>query len=465
MDKSKDLIKNTIIIFIGRFCTQFISFFLVPLHTTYLLTSDYGYVDLVQNYIFLLLPIIFLRFDSAIFRFLVDIREDEVGKKKVISSSFIFMLLLNILLIIASFIISKFYTFNYFNSALLSIVLISLSSFLLQLARGMGRNVDYAIASIISGIATLFLNYLLIVKLHYNASGILYATAIANFFCLIYLIFKLRVFKYVNIKNFDNRLLKEMLMFSLPLVPDGLSWWFVNLSDRIMVSAFLGVSSNGIYAISGKLSNILSSLYQIFNMSWQESASLHIDSDDSSVFFTKVLNQSYKFFYSICHFLMVSIPFVFYWFVGEKFNEAYIYIPPLLLGNLFNALANIIGVVYIAKKETTMVSKTTISAAIVNIVINLLFLKRFGLYIATVSTLLSYILLTFYRYVDVKKYIKMELEPTFFIKSLFFFVCSSVIYFINTFHSSVLNFILSVAYLIWINKEDLKNIIKKRRVK
>ena len=44
MDKKKQLAKNTIIIFLGRICTQLISYFLLPLYTSYLATKEYGTV-------------------------------------------------------------------------------------------------------------------------------------------------------------------------------------------------------------------------------------------------------------------------------------------------------------------------------------------------------------------------------------------------------------------------------------
>ena len=51
MNKKKQLAKNTIIIFFGRVCTQLISFFLLPLYTSYLATKEYGTVDLIQTYV------------------------------------------------------------------------------------------------------------------------------------------------------------------------------------------------------------------------------------------------------------------------------------------------------------------------------------------------------------------------------------------------------------------------------
>ena len=54
MNKKKQLAKNTLIIFLGKVCTQLISFFLIPLYTAYLATNEYGIVDLVQTYVTLL---------------------------------------------------------------------------------------------------------------------------------------------------------------------------------------------------------------------------------------------------------------------------------------------------------------------------------------------------------------------------------------------------------------------------
>ena len=81
--RNKEYYKNTVILFIGKFVTQFMSIILLPLFTRYLLTEDYGYVDLIQTYLSLFVPILTLRMDSAVFRFLIDARKDEEKKAKI----------------------------------------------------------------------------------------------------------------------------------------------------------------------------------------------------------------------------------------------------------------------------------------------------------------------------------------------------------------------------------------------
>ena len=66
VNKNKELAVNTAILTIGRICTQFMSFFLMPLYTAALSTEEYGVVDLVGTYTSLLLPVALLQIDQAL---------------------------------------------------------------------------------------------------------------------------------------------------------------------------------------------------------------------------------------------------------------------------------------------------------------------------------------------------------------------------------------------------------------
>ena len=90
MSKKTELAKNTIIITIGKICTQFLQFFMLPLYTSCLSPEEYGTADLVITYTSLFLPLVILQLDQAVFRFLIDAREDENAKKVNISTTFYF---------------------------------------------------------------------------------------------------------------------------------------------------------------------------------------------------------------------------------------------------------------------------------------------------------------------------------------------------------------------------------------
>lgn len=455
MNKNKEFVKNTAILFVGRFATQFVSFLLLPLYTHYLLTEDFGTVDLIRTYITLLVPILTFRVDTVLFRFLIDHRQDEKEKKRIISNS-LFLLFVGIIFTLASFFILtllveiKNLTYAFFNTVFLMI-----SSVLLQVLRGLGKNKNYSVASIITGAFTLISNTLMILVFHCGASSILISSSIANLICIVYITFNVRLFRYISIKEIKKNDLKEMLTYSLPMIPNALSWWIVNVSDRTIISLFLGVSVNAIYSVSCKFSNILNNVYSIINMSWQESASLHIDDEDRDEFFTEMINNIFMLFATVSLLIIAFLPFVYNFVIGENYWDSYNYIPILLYANSWNVLIGLIGGIYIAKKRTKEIASTTIVSAVLNIIINLALIKFIGLYAACISTLLSYMIMSIYRYIDCQKYVKLKLN---FLKIGIYtviYVASSFIYIKGSYLTFGLNAVFVLVYAVIINKKML----------
>ncbi len=463
--KKKELIKNTIIIFLGKFCTQFISFLLVPIYTYYLSTSDYGYVDLVQSYVALLAPLLILRFDSAIFRFLIDERENKIKQNHIINNSLLLLFVQSILFTVICLLLNQFVEIKYVYFIIICVISVSTSNLLLQLTRGLGDNLGYSIASVICGVTTVLLNSILIIIFKWNADSILLSTIIGNLLASIYLIIKNKIYKIIIHFSTDKKIFVKKIKYSIPMIFDGLSWWIVNVSDRSLISLLLGTSFNGIYAISTKFSNILQGLFGVFNMTWQESASLHIDEPDRDEFFSSVFNNTISFFSTISIIVMIIIPFIFLIMVGENYYSAYLYIPILLIGNVFNALSNVLGAVYIAKKETKKAAKTTIFCAITNLMVNLLLIKSIGLWAAAISTFLSYIVLFIYRYIDTKKYVAFKANYNLLKKYIPLILICSILYYINNIYLNVFNIIITISLLIIINMDYLKKISKRIKIR
>ena len=99
---------------------------------------------------------------------------------------------------------------------------------------------------------------------------------ISNILSALYLIYSLKIQKYINIKLINADKKRELLQYSLPLIPNGVSWWIVNAADRMIIAALLGVTANGIYAVAYKFPQIFTAIYSFFGLSWTESASVHI---------------------------------------------------------------------------------------------------------------------------------------------------------------------------------------------
>ena len=465
MNKNKELVKNTIIIFIGKFCTQFITLLLLPLYTHFLATEDYGYIDLIQTYLTFFIPLILLKIDAGIFRFLIDARKSEEEKNKIITNGIFIMFVELIISTILFAVAVKIFSIKYSILIVMNLISLSVLTFLLQIVRGIGKNKQYSFSSIIAAIVTIVLNLIFLVGFHKNGKYVLIASLISNIICTIYLLIVNKILKNVKIKYIDKKLIKDLLKYSMPMIPNELSWWIVHVSDRTIISYALGVAANGIYSVSCKFSNILSSIFNIFNLSWQESAALHINDTDKDEFFSNVINKVFNLFICFCIGILACLPFVFELLIKDSYREAYKYVPILLLANIFSVLIGLIGSIYVAKKMTKEVAKTTMIAAIINLTIDVVLIKVIGIYAAAISTLVSYMLLAIYRYIDVQKYVKVKIPIKNIVVNSIIFILVVVLYLYNDIALNVINLILCILYAIIVNKElliELKKVIGKK---
>ena len=322
MSKQSSLVKNTLIIAFGKLSTQFLTFLLLPLYTTYLATSEFGTVDLVMTYVTLLAPIITVSLEMGVFRFLIDVRGDEERQKRIISTVVRFTACMLALATVAYLLVWSFVNIPYGLYALGATVAVIMSNMFLQIARGFGDNVKFAVGGMVAGVVTIAANILLIVVMGIGARGMLTSTILANVACAIYLFVALKLYRYIDFCIHDKKLLWQLLGYSAPLVPNGASWWAINAADRTIVAVFLGVAANGIYAAAYRFPLVFNGLFSFFSMSWTESASVHINSPDRDAFFSRTMNAGVKLFGSLGLVMLAGLPIVFNLFVGTAFREA-----------------------------------------------------------------------------------------------------------------------------------------------
>ena len=460
MNRQKNFVKNTLILLFGKFATQFMSFLLLPLYTYRLPAADYGAIDLVQTYISLLFPILTLRMDSAAFRFLVDCRKSPEKTKTTISNILFVLLWSVVFALLACLVVSFFVVLPNHLWITLNLIVLMVSGVFIQILRGMGKIIHYTIASVIAGVSMLILNVVLILFMNRGAESILISSSVANVMCIVYVFFSAKLYKYISFTLVSKKTIKEFLKYSIPMIPNSLSWWVVNVSDRTIIRLFLDSASNGIYTVACKFSNILNSIFLIFNVSWQESASLHIDDKDRDIFFTEMINQLLLFFSSIALLILAILPIFYNILIGEQYLSSFDYIPVLLYANSWNVLIGLIGGIYVAKKQTKAIANTTIISAIINIVVNLVLIRFIGIYAATISTLISYMAMGLYRVRDCQKYVKFKFDVKTFALFTIAFIASSVIYHLNIFWMNILNAVLVAYLVVCFNQNNMKSILK-----
>lgn len=455
--REKQLVKNTIIISIGKICTQFISFFLLPLYTIKLSTTEFGIIDLLNNYIALLIPIFFFQMDQGVFRFLIDARNKEIEKKNIISTSIITITFQAFFFVILYLLLSVFIKNNYKYFLLTNLIAAMYSSVLLQICRGIGDNKTYSIGCLISGVSAVILNVIFIVLLNLGANGVLLATFISNILCIVYVFIKEKIYQQLSFNNYINKTRRDIWKYSIPLVPNQLSWWVVNVSDRTIIKLFINTAANGIYAAANKISTICITFFNFFNMTWAESASMHIKDGDSDQFFSKIFNISLSLFGSLCVGIIAILPFAFKIIIpGSEYSSAYFQIPILIISTIFNIIVSLLGSIYVALKKSNEIAKTSIFAAIINILINLIFIRHIGLYAASISTVIAYLLMAIYRFIDIKKYIHISIDFKKLALLIFMFIIIVPSYYLKNIYVCIITLLICLFISIIININVIK---------
>lgn len=192
------------------------------------------------------------------------------------------------------------------------------------------------------------------------------------------------------------------------MVFNNLSRWALSTSDRLVITAFMGVEANAIYAVATKLPNLLSTLQSTFSMAWQENASIAAKDEDSSQYYSNMFDTFFCFLSGMLAILIAGTPILFTILIRGDYDEAYVQMPILYMGMLFDGMAAFLGGIYVARKKTKSIGITTVIAAGINLAIDFAFVNSIGIFAGSISTLVSYLFLMIYRMVDIRKIQKID---------------------------------------------------------
>lgn len=408
MNQKKQLMKNTIIIAIGKLSTQVISYILLPLYTSKLSPSEYGNYDFVCTLSLFLCPIITLLMEESMFRYLID-AESKKQRKQIISQTIIYTLFGTVLFTIFGAVIMNVWT-DYSATYITAIITFVISNILIglsnALSRGLGKIKLYSVSNFILGISTIILNIVFILGINAGAEGLLWANTIANSFTAIVIFAILKLPTYFG--KLNKPLMVDMIKYSVPLVPNSISWSIINMSNRLILTNMVSSAANGIYAMASKFPNIISVVYGYFYTAWKESAARILKEDNKNEYYNSIYHDAKRFLYAITICLIAVMPFVFPIFINETYDEAYIYIPIIMIATYYSNLSSFYGGIFSAYKDTKIMGSTTIVAAILNIIIMIVFVNRFEIYAACFSMLIANLIVYFYRKKKLKKYIKLK---------------------------------------------------------
>lgn len=461
--REKKIIKNSLIFTVGNLGSKFFSYFMVLVYTYYITSAELGYYDVVLTTISLLQPIVLLSFDEGIYRWLIDAEERNV--KKVISTCVKTVLCTTFLTVAIFSLINIKLNLQY----ALSVVFLFATALIYQLAqnavRGLGSNKLYALSGVVNSFLLLFFEIIGIIVLNMGVEALFISKVAANILTLLFIYCKEpRLHGFLK-EGIDKHISSEMTRYTIPLIPNSISWWIVNSSDRYIILACLGASFNGIYTVANKFPTVITTISGIIYFALQEAVIKEYKSPDRDRFYSTVFEKYYSFLFGLVLCGIPSTKVVITLFTGSDYKIAWQYTSFLFISTVFSALSSFLGIGYQISRDTKKSAYTTISAAVINILLNCLLVRFIGLHAATLSTLLSYVILFVIRIFHCRKYFTLKVKwnriGVFLVTSLLFGMGS----FIGGLVVNIILLVVGVLFLLIDNKQLLCEYIKKRMVK
>ncbi len=393
-----EFLKGSSILVISNICLKAMNFFLLPLYTKYLPAESLGISDSVTNLTGLILPLFTLGLESAFSAFYFEKGEPERGKK-VFSTLSTMFLILGLLAAALSLFAKPISGLLFHSTQYQGIVVMAFCSLAINLwylpfsleLRMKNRMLAFGIANIAASLTMILLNILFVSVLELREQALILSSLLANGVQLLILFLFVR--KVPKREDMDRKLLKDMLRFSLPLVPMSVLNWVLAISDRYVLLHFHGESLVGVYGIAMRFVTVLNVLISAVAMAYTTFAFQTKDEEGAK--------QKYYYVFQTESLLLLGMCFTISLFGKEVIMlmssdpEYYAAAEPLrdlLFAQAVYAMSNVVGYgINFAKKSGYYLLSVSLGVAL-NLGLNLLLIPEYGMKAAALTTLLGYLL-------------------------------------------------------------------------
>ena len=394
---------------IGNIGSKLITFLMVPLYTYFVHdTGDFGYYDVCLTVCLLLLPFFTLQLRDGAFRFLLDC-DDETQRRRIVSFVARTMASSLVITLLVAIVLALFTDIQHLGYAVGLLIAMSLQEVYSQVFRGLGNNRAFVMVGILSALGIGVFSVIFVAYLHWGIRGIFLANIIARLLALLLVEAKVRLITRHTSWNIRiGKVGRDIIRYTLPLLPGSLCWWLTGSSDRLFVTHFLGLDVNGVYAVAIRFTGIINTLAIIFYQAWQETAILQYHSPDRDRFFSRMFN-SYIFLLGI---ILVGYVFLlkvnYGWLVAPQYHQSLNYIYPLGLSAVLFALSAFFDMGYQCAKDTSRTLPAIVLSAVINVILNFLLIKPLGVYGVILTQVITYTVLFTYRWHDMRRYFVLK---------------------------------------------------------
>lgn len=417
MARIKLLVENMLVYGLSGVIGNIIPFIMLPIITKIMPDASYmGIYDVSASITSLLTTFSIFGMYDAMFRLFFE-KEDMEYKKSVCSTALVSVCIISLCISLIVFLFSDQLSYIFMGDTRFKTVLwiVSISiiigaintivgaptrmenkRFLMLAVNIMGPILSYAVAY-------------WILKLGYFEYGMQVGNVLSVFSMLI--IFLLINKKWFTIQKFDFGILKQLSQIAIPIVPIFLIYWIFSAADRLIISAVLGTTAVGVYAVGAKVAQISQLMYTAFAGGWQYFAFSTMKDRDQVEMLTLIFEilEGVVFVFSILVLSIIKWPYQLlfeemYWKGIEI--VPFLFVSPFLL-MLFQIAAN----QFLVIKKTYYSTICLIMGVTCNVILNFILIKPLGEIGISIASLIGYTVSLIVALIILNKFKLFKIKP------------------------------------------------------
>lgn len=376
---------------------RFISIWLTPIYTRILTPDDYGAMSLVTATIALIQMVAGLALDNAAARWFFDARAaDEEGRRRPFATWIWAHLAVASacagLLVLLAEPLSRALARDESLAPLLRLVALTVpmsvaSSVAMTWLRMQRRAWMTVLCVTGTTLLQIALTLLFVVGMRRGLVGIYWAQLVAGG---VYVVVSVAVaHRAMTPRLFDRPLLRQMLRYSLPLIPASLAYWVVGSIDRFFIQRFVSTAEVGIFGIGASIASLVTLAVWAFQQAWGPFAlSIHKEPDAHRTFGVIFLGYCGAGALAVGG-LSLFAPLAIRVFATPAYDRASLVVGALAMSYVLMGLSSIVGIGYTIAKASRPTAAAVGVSAVVTVALNALLVPRFGMVGSAVATLVG----------------------------------------------------------------------------
>ena len=401
------LLGNTLVFALGGLAIKAVSLVLMPLYTTALTAGEYGTAELLNSAIEIVLPLLSLGVVEALYRFSID---DDVPKGELFAGSLVVLGGGVVCTGVACALGSVLWNMEHAAAFFALFCSVCVFKATTQLARGLGHVRRFVAYGLINALAMVVSTYLLLVRAHLGVEGYLWSFTIGYLVGGLVAFLGSAEYRLLAPFRFDRDLLRRMLVYSLPLVPNLLSWWLVSVSGRYVVLWGSGVVAAGLFTAASKMPALVNIVASVFQQAWQYSTAREINSPDRGAFFGVVMRGYSLATLTVAGLVIALNRPISRVMLQAEFAEGWRYVPLLMLVASFGVISIFFESFYQALKNSGVLMASTALGAGVNVVLGVALVPFMGPWGAGLAGAVAYMLVLVVRARDLRRRINLPID-------------------------------------------------------